>query len=275
MSSWLTAVYQETQAFMSGQECTEALTWFLQFHKYCEPSEYPILRAFIFSHHCARVCSRIRALVDRGDLNEVLSSSPSILQDMEEVEQAIHPLSHEEAVASYVVDPPMTPHARPKQAYPCYVGVHIIQSNFRIRLSYAVLEFLGYACKAPGCTPQQRMIFKRYQNRCVEEIEALMDKVSRIMEMLPDVRSDVRSDDLLNRRKDVADELDGKYLRTGESADTVQAPFKEPRERSTRTVRVSFDLQQPIDGKSTLLFNHTDCGMSILRFWFVDDTETQ
>ncbi|KAJ5445006.1 hypothetical protein N7491_001088 [Penicillium cf. griseofulvum] len=149
----------ETKALISGKESKEAFAWFLQFHKYCEPSEYPMLRACIFSHHCARICSRIRVLVDTGDLDEVLSNSPSILQDIDDVEQATQPLSHEKAVSSYVVEPPLTPYARPKDPYPCYVGVHILQSNFRMRLSYAVLEFLGYACKAPGCTPQQRMIF--------------------------------------------------------------------------------------------------------------------
>ncbi|KAJ9486494.1 hypothetical protein VN97_g6839 [Penicillium thymicola] len=135
----------ETQAFMSGQECEEALTWFLEYHKYCELSEYPILRACIFSHECARICSRIRALVDTGDLDNVLSRSPSILQEMDEVEQITHPLSHDEAMANCVIDHPTTPYTQPKHTYPCYVGVHVIQSNFRMRLSYAVLEFLGYA----------------------------------------------------------------------------------------------------------------------------------
>ncbi|KAJ5373600.1 hypothetical protein N7517_005606 [Penicillium concentricum] len=252
-----------TQALMSGQECKEASTWFLLFHKYCEPSEYAMLRACIFSHHSASICSRARALVDTGDLDEVLSSSPAILQDMDEVEQATDPLSHE-AVASYVVDPPMAPYARPKYAYPCYVGVQVLQSNFRMRLSYAVLEFLGYACKAPGCTPQQRMIFKRYQRRCVEEIEALVDKVSRILDVLPDEGSD----ELLDQSKGVVAELDDKDSHTGGSPDTEQAPFKEPHDRSTPAVRAYLDFQQPIDGKSTLLFKHSDCGVSVLRFGF-------
>lgn len=254
---------------MLGQECKEALTWFLQFHRYCEQAEYPILRACIFAHHCARICSHIRALVDTGDLNKLLSSSPSILQDMDEVEQATHPLSHEEAVASYVVEHPMAPYARPEYAYPCYVGVHVLQSNFRMRLSYAVLEFLGYACKAPGCTPQQQMVFKRYQHRCAEEIQALADKASCILEMLPGMGSD----ELLDRRKGVAAELDGRDCRTGGPPDTLEALFNEPRERSTRPVRVCLDFQQPIDGKFTLIFNHTDCGMSVLRFGFGGETE--
>lgn len=254
---------------MSGQECKEALTWFVQFHKYCELSEYPMLRACIFSHHCARICSRVRTLVDTGDLDDLLSNSPSILQDTDEVEQETHPLSHEEALASYVVDPPMTPYTRPKYIYPCYVGVHVLQSNFRMRLSYAVLEFLRYACKAPGCTPQQRMIFKRYQLRCVEEIQALVDRASRTLDMVPDVRSD----DLLGRRKGVVNDLDGNDSRTEGPSDTAQALFIEPREQPTQAVRICFDLQQPINGKSTLLFNHNDRGMSVLRFWFGDETK--
>ncbi|KAJ5208137.1 hypothetical protein N7449_002516 [Penicillium cf. viridicatum] len=192
----------ETHAFMSGQECEEALTWFLEYHKYCELSEYPILRACIFSHHCARICSRVRALVDTGDLDKVLSSSPSILQEMDEVEQITHPLSHDEVVASCVIDHPTTPYTRPKHTYPCYIGVHVIQSNFRMRLSYA--------------------------RRCVEELEALVDKASRILGMFPDVGSG----EILDRRKGVVDELDGKDSGTEGSPDTVHASFEEPRERS-------------------------------------------
>lgn len=255
---------------MSGQECEEALTWFLEYHKYCEPSEYPILRACIFSHHCARICSRVRALVDTCDLDNVLSSSPSILQEMDEVEQITHPLSHDEAMASCVIDHPTTPYTRPKHTYPCYVGVHVIQSNFRMRLSYAVLEFLRYACKAPGCTPQQGMVFKRYQGRCVEELEALVNKASRILDMFPDAGSG----ELLDRRKGAVDELDGNDSGTEGSPDTVQNSFEEPRERSIPAVKLCFDLQQPIDGKSTLLFNHNDRGISVLRLWFGDETET-
>lgn len=270
LSSWLTATCQETQAFMSGQECEEVLTWLLEYHKYCEPSEYPILRACIFSHHCARICSRVRALVDTCDLDNVLSSSPSILQEMDEVEQITHPLSHDEAMASCVIDHPTTPYTRPKHTYPCYVGVHVIQSNFRMRLSYAVLEFLRYACKDPGCTPQQGMVFKRNQGRCVEELEALVNKASRILDMFPDAGSG----ELLNRRKGAVDELDGNDSGTEGSPDTVQDSFEEPRERSIPAVKLCFDLQQPIDGKSTLLFNHNDRGISVLRFWFGDETET-
>ncbi|CAI7631462.1 unnamed protein product [Penicillium glandicola] len=259
----------ETHALMSGQECKEALTWFLQYHKYCEPSEYPILRACILMHHCARICSRARALVDTGDLDEVLSSSPSILQDMDEVEQITHPLSHDEIMASYVVEPPMKPYTRPKYTYPAYVGVHVLQSNFRMRLSYAVLEFLGYACKAPGCTPQQQMIFKQYQRRCIEDIYSLADKLSLILDTLPVIGSY----DFLGQRKGVVDELDGKESRTGGSPDRVQTPVKEPPEGLTRGVRVCLDFQQPVVGKYTLIFNHTDRGMSVHRFGFGDEIE--
>ncbi|OQE36005.1 hypothetical protein PENCOP_c012G01959 [Penicillium coprophilum] len=245
----------QTQVLMSGKECKEASTWFVLFHKYCEPSEYAMLRACIFSHHCARICSRIRALVDAGDLDEVLSSSPSILQDMEEVEQTTQPLSHEKSVVDYVVDPPMTPYAGPKHVYPCYVGVNVLQGNFRMRLSYAVLEFLGYACKAPDCTPHQRMLFKRYQRRCVEEIQALVVKVSHILNMLPEGVSN----ELLDQSQRVADEL---------GANTVQNLIEKPREPSTPAVRAYLDFQRPMNGKSTLLFKHEDRGMSILRFRF-------
>jgi hypothetical protein len=78
-----------------------------------------------------------------------------------------------------------------------------------------------------------------------------------------------------DRGKDVVDEPDGKDSGTEGSPDIVNAPFEDPRGRSTPAVKLCFDLQQSIDGKSTLLFNHNDRGMSVLRFWFGDETETQ
>lgn len=271
LSISLTARYQETRALMSGQECKEALAWILQFHKYCEPSEYPVLRACIFSHHCARICGHIRALVDAGDLEEVLSSSPSILQDVDEVERATHPLSHEEVITDYVVEPPMTPYTPPKHAYPSYVGVHVLQSNFRMRLSYAVFGFLDNACRAPSCTPQQKMVFSRYRRRCIEEIQALSDKVSRISAVLPDIQSC----EPVNQGKDATDGLGHNEPQVGGSPDAIKARSKEPHERSTRAVEVCLDFQRPVDGKFTLLFNHTNSGMSVVRFRFGDETRAR
>lgn len=114
------------------------------------------------------------------------------------------------------------------------------------------------------------MVFKRYQGRCVEELEALVNKASRILDMFPDAGSG----ELLDRRKGAVDELDGNDSGTEGSPDTVQNSFEEPRERSIPAVKLCFDLQQPIDGKSTLLFNHNDRGISVLRLWFGDETET-
>lgn len=66
-----------------------------------------------------------------------------------------------------------------------------------MRLSYAVFIFLRSVRETPGCTPQQRIVFERYQRRCVEEIQVLADTASRTLDMLPDAPSD----DLLDRRK--------------------------------------------------------------------------
>ncbi|KAL2829505.1 hypothetical protein BDW59DRAFT_142169 [Aspergillus cavernicola] len=260
----------ETRALMSGQECKEALTWFTQFHEYCEVSEYPVLRACIFLHQCARICSRIRGLVDAGDIDELLSSTPSILRDVDEVEKVIHPFSHEDVVANYIVEPPLAPYAHPKSAYSSYVGVHVLQSNFRMRLSYAVLEFLGHACRAPGMTPQQQKLFTWYQRRCAEEIQALADKLSQILDMLPTIRSHKR----LNQGKAVAGGVDVRHSPTGGSPDGLEAASRAC-ERPTRTVKVCLDLEQPIDGKSTLVFHQSDSGISVLRFGFGDETGKQ
>jgi hypothetical protein len=82
-----------------------------------------------------------------------------------------------------MVDPPLTPYSTPNHIDLLYLGINIYQCNFRMQLSYYVLEFLHHASKAPGCTPHQQIIFTRYQHRCIEEFRALARKALSMLAM--------------------------------------------------------------------------------------------
>jgi hypothetical protein len=191
------------QALITGQDCPkETITWIRELYRHCEPSEYTVVRACIFSYHCTRLCSRIRRLLDRGNLDELLFSSPSILQDMDEVEEATYPLSHETPITDCVIEHPLAPYAGPDHIDLRYVGVCTYQCNSRMQLSSYFRDFLSHASEAPGCTPQQQIIFTKFRHRCVEEFRAVANKVLFILAMTLDIDSPTLLDQLKGPKDD-------------------------------------------------------------------------
>ena len=164
---------------MTGEECPkETFAWLIEISRHCTLLENVLLRAVIFSYHCTRLCSHIRKLVDADDLNELLSSLPSILRDLDRVENVTHPLSYVKNITDCVIEPPLASSTlTDKDGSVPGVCVKNYQCSFRMRLSYHMLEFLFHASKAPGCTPQQRDIFNQYRQRCIEEFRVIAGKV--------------------------------------------------------------------------------------------------
>ncbi|RFU26972.1 hypothetical protein B7463_g9357, partial [Scytalidium lignicola] len=180
---WLIYTTLQTQALVTGQDyLKESSTWIRDIYTYCEPDEYIELRSCIFAYHCTKICSDIRRLINAGDLKKLLSSSPSILQDLDGVEKATYPLSNEKAITDIVIEVPLAP----LKLDILYMGVYIFQNNFRARLACHVSEFLYYASKAPSCTPQQRIIFAKFRHQCTEELLALAQKASLYLSIFPD-----------------------------------------------------------------------------------------
>ncbi|KAJ6184745.1 hypothetical protein N7519_006046 [Penicillium mononematosum] len=187
---WIVFNTVQIQALLTGQECPkESCTWIRDVYRHCDLSEHTVVRASIFAYHCSHICSRIRRLVSIGDLDKLLSSSTSILRDIDGVEKATYPLSHERPLTDCVIDPPLTPYTAPARIDLRYVGVYTYQSNCRMQLACNAREFLLHASRAAACTPQQRIIFTQYQNRCVEEFRAVANKVLFVMTMVLDIDS--------------------------------------------------------------------------------------
>lgn len=159
----------------------QAIVYFKEYYQYCPPTEHIVLRAYIFTYHCTRICRDIQKLLDNGDLDVLLQNSQSILQDVEDVENAIYPFAPDSPVAKCLVDPPLKPFDFLKGSY---TGTSVLRSNYRLRLSHHVLEFVNQACKAPSCTYQQRIIFSGTRNRCLAEIQVLTKKIARFLELI-------------------------------------------------------------------------------------------
>lgn len=105
------------------------------------------------------------------------------------MEKATYPLSHERPITDCVIDPPLTPYTAPDRIDLRYVGVYTYQCNCRMQLSCNAREFLLHASRAAPCTPQQRIIFTQYQDRCVEEFRAVANKVLSVMIIVLDIDS--------------------------------------------------------------------------------------
>lgn len=187
---------------MTSRECPEeTFKWISEVYQYCDPAEYAIIRAVIFAYHCTRLCSHIRGLIDASDLNELLSSSPTILRDIDRVEQITHPLSHKNTITSFVIEPPLRPYGIPDCMHLRHMGVDAYQATFRMRVSYDLLQFLFHASKAPTCTPQQRELFTRLRHRSIEEFRTIANKTLIIVTTFFGMDS-LTPLDQLGRRKD-------------------------------------------------------------------------
>ncbi|KAH8699307.1 hypothetical protein BGW36DRAFT_159072 [Talaromyces proteolyticus] len=181
------------QAIVTGRPPPKAiLVWIQGFYQSCDPSEYPVVRHLIFSYHCSALCSRIRCLLNLGNLEKVLSDSHSILQDMEYLEKETYPLSHENPITDYIIEPPLVLCSDTDPVGQFSIDQYIHQIHIRMRVSHHILEFLSKASRAPYCTPEQRISFTHFQRRGVEELQALASKVSLISATDPDKYSHAR-----------------------------------------------------------------------------------
>lgn len=107
---------------------------------------------------------------------------------MDNVEKATYPLSHKSFIIENEVESPApakqgegsleeesTP---PMMVDSLFRGSIMYRVNWRIRVSFYVLEFLQRASTSPTCTLQQRTLFLEYKFRCMEEIRVLAERES-------------------------------------------------------------------------------------------------
>lgn len=181
---------QQIQSIRTGEEryITESITILHAIADHCSSSEHIPLRTCIFTYHCALLCSRIRKLLNEATDAELLSNSVSILQDMDNVEKATYPLSHKSFITENEVEAPRPAEhnhespekhtSQPMTVDSLFRGSIMYRVNWRIRVSFYVLEFLQRASTSPTCTLEQRKLFLEYKLRCMEELRVLAERAS-------------------------------------------------------------------------------------------------
>lgn len=107
---------------------------------------------------------------------------------MDNVEKATYPLSHKSFIVENEVEAPLTPKqgkesleeesTQPIMVDSLFRGSIMYRINWRIRVSFYVLEFLQRASTSPACTLQQRTLFLKYKSRCMEELRVLAERES-------------------------------------------------------------------------------------------------
>lgn len=155
------------------------MVWIQLFYKCANPAEHIIVRAALYSYHCSRICLLVQELINAGDPEMILSSYPSVLQDMNTVETRLDPLSHEICLQGYVIDRPLGPYTR----FPTslrHIGIIQYQDTFRLQLACKVHLFLQHALRA-HVTPQQQTQILNAQQCCLEEFQALSNKVLHLL----------------------------------------------------------------------------------------------
>ena len=143
-----------------------------------------MLRAYIFCYHCVRICSRMDGLLNTSNI-EMLATLPSILQDINKVESETLPFLRQKPATEWVIKPPMVPY---NHVIVPYIGIYVLQSNYRLRISYYIMELLYHASKVPDCTPEQQELLLRTQCLFVEEIRILKNRISAFLPLISDSR---------------------------------------------------------------------------------------
>jgi hypothetical protein len=115
----------------------------------------------------------MRQLETSGNSDNILSSVPRILGDMEIMDK-LYEDSHSARMA-----PDDQDQAAVLNSSRVYVKNY--QDSFRIRLLTNVLELLLHACQSPSCAPPQREALSQHRWRCVEELKTLIDGITSFL----------------------------------------------------------------------------------------------
>ena len=107
---------------------------------------------------------------------------------MDNVEKATYPLSHKSFITENEVEAPRPSEHddesskkdtnQPMTVDSLFRGSIMYRVNWRIRVSFYVLEFLQRASTSPTCTSEQRTLFIEYRLRCMEELRVLAERAA-------------------------------------------------------------------------------------------------
>lgn len=130
----------------------------------------------MYTYHCNRICLFVQELINAGDPEMILSSYPSVLQDMNTVETQLDPLSHEICLQGHAINHPLDPYTMLPTSLR-HIGILLYQDTFRLQLACKVHLFLQHALRARRCTLQQQTQILNAQQCCLEEFQTLSNQV--------------------------------------------------------------------------------------------------
>lgn len=160
-----------------------------EFFRLCDPSEWPILRTYVFSFHCTHICHRIRNLIEADNPAELLTRSSNIIQAIDDVEKQVEPFPKQGPIASIRIDPPSQLLKNDAGLSSEELRLRTHQYVIRILLSSYAVDFVSYASKIPACTAEQRKDFMLLKQRYIWEMDVLSKRLPTFTQMPLDMIS--------------------------------------------------------------------------------------
>ncbi|KAH8698395.1 hypothetical protein BGW36DRAFT_293631 [Talaromyces proteolyticus] len=168
------------------QYFVEAITWFEAIYQHCATWEYPLLKVYRFSYKCMRLCSSIRDLLaQKHDHNMPFSAMQSILQEVDELEST-DDLQFSSALATdWPINLPSEPYDFLNLGY---MASYILQSNYRLRVTYHLKDLLDSALYTSDYTSEMTDRLQESRDRCLKEVYFLKEKIQSFLPLIRDTR---------------------------------------------------------------------------------------
>lgn len=157
--------------------------WYHSISKFStNSSDRLLIRVFTYVYHCTHLYSRFQTCLRTNDPTHMLSTSPSVLQEMDCLEDNVEPCA-EPSITGLTIPHPLASYSclKPDGMSLQSILMCIYLSTFRMHISSAALTFLQEASRSLEYTPQQRDLFFRRQDRCLWEFWSLSERVSELI----------------------------------------------------------------------------------------------
>lgn len=151
------------------------MMWFQEIYRHCVPWEHPLLRAYIFSYQCTRLCRWIgEVLTYPTNHHTIHFTTASILEAVDALETEVDYPFPPKLVMDWTIKSPRETY----QTVNChYIGTYLLQTNYRWRVTCYLQALLKHVSQGAESTPQELKVFQDRLSDCTEEVQLLKEKV--------------------------------------------------------------------------------------------------
>jgi hypothetical protein len=162
------------------------MIWFQEIYRHCAPWEYPLLRAYIYSYQCTRLCRWIGdILAYPTNHHDIYSTTASILEAVDALETEVDYPFPPTLTMDWTIKSPMETY----ETVNChYIGTYLLQTNHRWRVSCHLQALLKHVSQGAEITPQALKVFQDRLSGCTEEAQLLKEKVKIFPDYIDDDR---------------------------------------------------------------------------------------